>query len=393
MSFIRAKEIPPHSGNWYDYEVETVHQGGKVIQRHIRYIGKSGTVAHPVLTGNAGLRLRSMPDSPMPTNRISLVKHSYFGIACKHCQSQKVVKFGTENGTQYYWCKDCQRKFANNNALPRMKISADKIASAMNMYYSGMSFDGLQNQFKQDYDLDLSETTFWNWVKRFTKEAIKQSKSFKPVVGDRWIADETYMKLKDKTVYFWDIIDARTNYLLASHVSFNRGAKDAKELIKLAKERAGKAPNAVVTDKLASYISGIEDAYGSETKHVQGGPFKLISSGQSTAEIERFHRTLEQRTKVFQKYKDIRSIKLLTDGWLVYYDFFKQNEGVGDIPPAQVMSKVVPFKDWKDIVRDKRLKPESNYKVTLHPRPATERQKDEFIIPTIDVTLKLVEGK
>ena len=41
MSFIRAKEIPPHSGNWYDYEVETIHKGSKVIQKHIRYIGKS----------------------------------------------------------------------------------------------------------------------------------------------------------------------------------------------------------------------------------------------------------------------------------------------------------------------------------------------------------------
>jgi len=41
MSFIRAKEIPPRSGNWYDYEVETIHKGGKVIQKHIRYIGKS----------------------------------------------------------------------------------------------------------------------------------------------------------------------------------------------------------------------------------------------------------------------------------------------------------------------------------------------------------------
>ena len=41
MSFIRAKEIPPRSGNWYDYEVETVHEGKKVIQKYIRYIGKS----------------------------------------------------------------------------------------------------------------------------------------------------------------------------------------------------------------------------------------------------------------------------------------------------------------------------------------------------------------
>lgn len=41
MSFIRAKEIPPGSGNWYDYEVMTIHEGDKVIQKHIRYIGKS----------------------------------------------------------------------------------------------------------------------------------------------------------------------------------------------------------------------------------------------------------------------------------------------------------------------------------------------------------------
>lgn len=41
MSFIRAKEIPPGSGNWYDYEVKTVHEGGKVRQKVIRYLGKS----------------------------------------------------------------------------------------------------------------------------------------------------------------------------------------------------------------------------------------------------------------------------------------------------------------------------------------------------------------
>ena len=41
VSFIRAKEIPPRSGNWYDYEVETHHEGGHVRQKVIRYIGKS----------------------------------------------------------------------------------------------------------------------------------------------------------------------------------------------------------------------------------------------------------------------------------------------------------------------------------------------------------------
>ena len=48
-----------------------------------------------------------------------------------------------------------------------------------------------------------------------------------------------------------------------------------------------------------------------------------IDSGESTAEIERFHKTLEQRTKVFEKFKDLKSIKLLTDGWLINYNLFQ----------------------------------------------------------------------
>lgn len=41
MSFIRAKEIPPGSGRWYDYEVEDYRDGDKVKQRVLRYIGRS----------------------------------------------------------------------------------------------------------------------------------------------------------------------------------------------------------------------------------------------------------------------------------------------------------------------------------------------------------------
>ena len=43
MSFIRTKEIPVGSGNYYEYEVENIRIGSKVKQKHIRYIGKLGT--------------------------------------------------------------------------------------------------------------------------------------------------------------------------------------------------------------------------------------------------------------------------------------------------------------------------------------------------------------
>jgi hypothetical protein len=58
MSFIRAKEIPPHSGNWYDYEVKTIHEGKHVRQKVIRYLGKSGSNPTPHLIEDTGLRSR-----------------------------------------------------------------------------------------------------------------------------------------------------------------------------------------------------------------------------------------------------------------------------------------------------------------------------------------------
>ncbi len=236
MSFIRAKEIPPHSGNWYDYEVETIHVGGKVTQKHIRYIGKSG------------LRPSRSMGSGGVTGSYPAVDSSALTTTAKPV------------------------------TIPKMKTPARQIASAMGMYYGGMSLDAIQQQFKQDYDTEMSESNYWNWVKRFTKEAIKQAKDFKPEVGDQWVADETYMKLGERTVYFWDIIDTKTRFLLASHVSFTRGSRDAKELMMLAHKRAGKAPKTIVTDKLRAYISGIEDEYGAETKHRQGGPFDVENS-------------------------------------------------------------------------------------------------------------------
>lgn len=53
MTYIRTKEIPPGSGNFYDYEVESVREGGKVRQKHVRYLGKAGTYNRGVASNMA----------------------------------------------------------------------------------------------------------------------------------------------------------------------------------------------------------------------------------------------------------------------------------------------------------------------------------------------------
>ena len=76
-----------------------------------------------------------------------------------------------------------------------------------------------------------SRSTVYEWLTDFTELAVDKTKDYKPNVGDTWVADETMLKVNGRWVWFWDIIDAKTRYLLASHISTTRGTKDARRAI------------------------------------------------------------------------------------------------------------------------------------------------------------------
>lgn len=269
-------------------------------------------------------------------------------MKCKYCQSNNVIKYGSFRGIQRYWCKDCKRKFAGNEALPKMKTPSKQIEDAMSMYYGGMPFDSIQRHLYQEYNNYLSESGIYNWIIRFSKEAVNRAKAFKPVVGDTWVADETVIKVGGKNIWFWDIIDVKSRYLLASHLSTGRTTIDAQVLVQQAAETAGKTPKIIVTDYLKSYIDAIELAFGADTLHTKDKPFALKNLNNI---IERFHGTLKDRTDVMRGFKSIRTARLLTGAWLVHYNFFKEHEALGNVPPAQKMGIEVPFKNWAEVVR------------------------------------------
>jgi transposase-like protein len=232
-----------------------------------------------------------------------------------------------------------------------MKTSTDQIGAALNMYYEGMSLNAIRRQLDQTHRNYPSDSTVYEWIERFSKEAISEAKKYTPNVGDVWVADETVLKIDGKNIWFWDIIDAKTRFLLASHVSANRGTREAKALMEKAQARAGKTPKVVLTDKLAAYIDGIEQAFGADAKHIQSKPFTVKDS---TNLIERFHGTLKDRTKVMRGLKEIETAKLFTDGWLVHYNFFRPHETLGKTP-AEAAGITFAFKNWLGVVNQPRI--------------------------------------
>lgn len=288
-------------------------------------------------------------------------------LTCKYCGSPNVIRYGKYKAVQRYYCKDCKRKFANIDTIPKMQYSAYKIADALNMYYEGMSLLEIRRNLIQQHNDYISDATIYNWVKRFSKLAIMQADKYKPDVGGVWVADETMVNLDGKNVWFWDIIDTKTRFLLASHMSYTRTTKDAETLMRQAYNRTGKIPRIIYTDKLRAYLDGIELTFGADTEHRQGSPFDVEDN---TNLIERFHGTIKSRTKVMRGLHTVESARLFLDGWLVHYNFFRPHMSLRDKTPAQVAGIRFPLRHWRDVT-------EQPYKITarIPIKPKTKTRK------------------
>lgn len=268
-------------------------------------------------------------------------------ITCKNCGSIAVVKFGTYKGVQRYYCKACKRKFKGDDSLFHMRVPAEYISTALSMYYSGSSISDIRNTLKQEYGYYPSKHIVFEWVDKYTALASKQFQDVHPEVGDTWIADETVLELdKGIKVWFFDCIDSRTRFLLSSRASLSRTTRDAQLLIDRAIKKAGHPPREVVTDKLASYL---DIDYGKGAEHIQGSPFKIKASGESTAELERFHGTIKDRTKVMRSFRNLETLHQFMDGYLVYYNYFKPNEALDGKTPAEAAKVDYRIKNWKDL--------------------------------------------
>jgi putative transposase len=295
-------------------------------------------------------------------------------LRCKFCNSRNVVRNGhSRDKEQRYLCKNCGGVFIDNESLPRMQISVQELGEIIGQYYRGMSLKEIREQLKQQHNLEPARSSIDRWLARFSAIAINEAKKSKPQVGDKWIADETVLQVNGKNVWFWDIIESKTRFLLASHISRSRTTRDAQILMEKASEIAGKAPKIVVTDGLRAYQDATERTWGSDTTHIIGSPFET-SDDENTNLIERFHSTLKTRTEIMRGLKSLKTAEALLEGWRVHYNYFRSHESLDDKTPAEVAKAQFPFKDWLATIKyqSARYNPEivkSTHSSRIHYKP------------------------
>jgi putative transposase len=266
---------------------------------------------------------------------------------CKFCGSSNLVRNGTYNNVQRWYCRDCKRGFIDNKALPRMKHPIRMVASVLSMYMRGLSEKDIQEHLKINWEYTPTNATIFRWVQRMTKIAGDKLEQYQPKVGDTWVADETCIFIGGQKYWLFDLIDEKTRFLLATHLTPTRNISDAKTLVEKAAHKAGKAPKVIITDSLRAYIDGIELAFGSETKHIQT---KGLTAEINTNIIERWHGTLKDRTRIMRGFKNVDSAITTLDGWVNHYNFLRPHESLNNKTPAEVANIDYPYKTWLDIV-------------------------------------------
>jgi putative transposase len=322
---------------------------------------------------------------------------------CKFCHSTNVVKNGVRNGVQYYLCKDCGRGFVHNKGLPGMRYPMEIVADAVYDYYAGVSLRKIIDGIDQKIGRRPSDSAIYSWVKRLTKIALAEAKEYTPQVGDKWLADECVLKLKDgKKYWLINVIDYDTRFLLASRLSSSRGTKDICLAFKVAKDKAKKSPKLMLTDGLKSYIDGCERVFGADTKHIVTTPFE--KKELSTNIVERWHGTLKDRLKPMRGMDKSETHQIILEGFILNYNYLRPHESLKGKTPAEAAKiATFPYKSWLDVIKSEIPKPppQPNKKLTLeemkHPfknyrkRPKPNKGKMKTIKQKVEHTVTIAK--
>ena len=138
----------------------------------------------------------------------------------------------------------------------------------------GLSYKQIAEAMASRYDIpEPSKDTIYNWVVEFTDNATHAMRSYPAHTGGDWVADEMMVDVGGEKMWHWNVMDADTRYVLASHLAKRRSALEATKTLQKALAAADTPPKTITTDKLRSYAPAIK-AVMRNTTHIKSEGIK-----------------------------------------------------------------------------------------------------------------------
>lgn len=266
---------------------------------------------------------------------------------CPMCHGENVILRGkrkTKNGEiQRYYCKGCNHRFTIDRGFSRMKSEPKAVTLSMDLYFKGISYRKICDHLRQFYSLNVNQTTPMRWIRKYMKLLAQYSEKYKADVGKIWHSDEMTVFIKkhgEKRYYewLWNVMDAKTRFLLACKITKTRDVDDAVKPLHEAKNRADKRPDVIVTDGLRAYEDAIPSEFYDICANVQNPHLRLkdFETKPNNNILERLNGTVRERTKVMRSLSTNDGADLYADGMRVFYNYLRPHQALNGLTPSQV---------------------------------------------------------
>jgi transposase, IS6 family len=166
----------------------------------------------------------------------------------------------------------------------------------------GLSYRDIE-ELLAERGITVDHVTIYRWVQRFTPEFIEAARPCRYAPGDRWFADETYVKVAGKWTYLYRAVD-QYGQVIDVLLSARRDLAAARRFFTRAL-RAATVPVEVTTDRAYLYPRVLDE---------------LIPSALHTVEqyannpVEADHGRLKARLRPMRGLKRYRSARILAAG-------------------------------------------------------------------------------
>jgi len=265
--------------------------------------------------------------------RIVLLNSEAFARKCPYCGSTDVkpkgFRYNKSGPVRMFRCRKCRKRFRDNTAPEYGGAKSALAIIAADLYYKGLSLREIANHLWQVYGIGVSPVTVRNWVMKITNALKKVLEEVKLEVGDKWLVDETVVKVDGEPMYLWNVMDYETRTYLASLLTSGRDAGDAIKAIKEAIRNAGKIPKTMVTDGLQSYRKAFE-LLGLPISHISNAG---LAKDENNNIVERLHGTIKEWVK--EKRGAREKFEEIIDGYRAYYNYLRPNMALNEESPAK----------------------------------------------------------
>jgi transposase-like protein len=272
-------------------------------------------------------------------------------MPCKYCGSEKVVKDGKVKGTQVYKCKDCKHRFYLNGSFSKMRAEKNLVVAALDFYYDGLSLRKAQRNLEQIFGETVSQVTILNWIKKYSKLVKDFVTTLTPQLSGLWHEDETMLSCEGKNVWFWEMIDEDTKFLVASHVSGTRTLEDTITVFKRGLEQSKVRPRAVFVDGSFVYETAFNKVFYTMRKDTTPELVQRVGirARETNNIVERMHGTVKDRTRVMRGFKAFESTKSILEGFTIHYNYVRPHQSLNGKTPAQAARTQAPS-TWKGLI-------------------------------------------